>query len=75
MPPGRCARGSLNLGLLAPSARADSVAILHEGSLELPSDIAGVAYYPLDEAGAWRTRLLGELKAAGIAVDANALIS
>lgn len=65
----------LELGYAMGSLGRRRVAILHEEELELPSDIAGVAYYPLDTGGAWKTRLLGELKAAGIAVDADALLS
>ena len=65
----------LELGYAMGTLGRRRVAILHEEGLELPSDIAGVVYYPLDAAGAWRTRILGELKAAGIAVDADALLS
>lgn len=65
----------LELGYAMGTLGRRRVAILHEDDVELPSDIAGVAYYPLDGAGAWRTRILGELKAAGIAVNAEALLS
>lgn len=65
----------LELGYAMGALGRRRVAILHEDGLELPSDIAGVAYYPLDPAGAWRTRILGELQAAGITVDARTLLS
>jgi predicted nucleotide-binding protein len=65
----------LELGYAMGSLGRRRVAILHEDGVELPSDIGGVAYYPLDSAGAWKTRLLGELKAARIVVDAEALLS
>ena len=65
----------LELGYAMGTLGRRRVAILHEDGLELPSDISGIAYYPLDSAGAWKTRILGELKAAGIAVDADALLS
>jgi predicted nucleotide-binding protein len=65
----------LELGYAMGSLGRRRVAILHENGVELPSDIGGVAYYPLDSAGAWKTRLLGELKAAGIVVNAEALLS
>lgn len=64
----------LELGYAMGTLGRRKVAILHEDGLELPSDISGVAYYPLDGPGAWKTRILGELKAAGIAVDADALL-
>lgn len=47
------------------------VCALTRGNLEMPSDYDGVLYVPLDAAGAWRMRLLKELKAAGLNVDAN----
>ena len=64
----------LELGYAMGTLGRRKVAILHEEGLELPSDITGVAYYPLDAPGAWKSRILGELKAAGIAVDADALL-
>jgi len=45
-------------------------ALLEEG-VERPSDIDGFVYVPLDSEGAWKIRLLKELKAAGYSVDAN----
>jgi predicted nucleotide-binding protein len=47
---------------------------LTKGNVEIPSDYSGVVYISLDEAGAWRTELIRELKAAGIDVDANLAI-
>jgi predicted nucleotide-binding protein len=41
------------------------------GDIELPSDYAGVIYIPIDAEGAWRMKLVKELKAVGIEVDAN----
>lgn len=43
---------------------------LVEREVVTPSDIAGVIYIPLDD-GQWRLRLVKEIKAAGIDVDAN----
>lgn len=64
----------LELGFAMGALGRRKVAILHEEGIELPSDISGVGYYPLDQGGAWKARLLGELQAAGIEVDANALL-
>lgn len=47
------------------------VCALTRGDLEMPSDYDGVLYVPLDAAGAWRMRLVKELRAAGLNVDAN----
>jgi hypothetical protein len=40
--------------------------------VETPSDYSGVLYIPYDAADGWRLRLVKELKAAGLDVDANA---
>jgi len=41
------------------------------GNVEVPSDYSGVIYIPIDDAGAWKFRLLTELKSAGLPIDAN----
>jgi predicted nucleotide-binding protein len=64
----------LELGFAMGALGRRRVAILHEEGLELPSDIQGVAYWPLDVAGGWKARLLGELQAGGIEVDPSALL-
>jgi predicted nucleotide-binding protein len=43
---------------------------LVEKGVTLPSDVHGVVYIPLDN-GEWRLRLVRELKAAGLEIDAN----
>jgi len=50
------------------------VAVLYEEGVELPSDVAGLVYIPLDRSGAWKTALARELKDAGIPVDSTALL-
>lgn len=64
----------LELGYAMAALGRRRVVILHQTGVEIPSDISGVAYYELDAGGAWRGRLLGELTAAGIEVDARALM-
>ena len=44
----------LELGFAMGVLGRRRVAILHEDGVELPSDIKGVAYYPLDAGGAWK---------------------
>jgi predicted nucleotide-binding protein len=39
--------------------------------VELPSDISGVLYTPLDPSGAWMMELAREMIAAGIDLDLN----
>jgi predicted nucleotide-binding protein len=38
----------------------ERVAVLYEPTVEKPSDIDGIVYIPLDQAGAWKTALLAE---------------
>lgn len=47
------------------------VCTLYEEGVEIPSDFSGIVYVPLDAAGAWRTLLARELKAAGFQIDMN----
>jgi predicted nucleotide-binding protein len=49
------------------------VAVLHDEGVELPSDIGGLVYIPLDAGGAWQAKLLLELRSAGFAYDMNLL--
>jgi predicted nucleotide-binding protein len=48
---------------------------LKVGSVEIPSDYAGVVYTEMDAAGGWKAQLVRELKAAGFDVDANRAFS
>ena len=47
----------------------DRTAILFEEGVELPTDIDGVAFIPIDAGGGWKAKLATELDAAGIKVD------
>jgi len=51
------------------------VRILRKGDVEIPSDLQGVLYIPMDSAGAWRMELAKEIKNAGIDVDLNKVFS
>jgi predicted nucleotide-binding protein len=45
--------------------------LLRKGSVDMPSDLAGVVYTELDTADGWKLKLVRELKAAGFNIDAN----
>ena len=60
----------LELGFFIGKLGRDRTFALVEKGVALPSDIYGVVYIPLD-GGEWRLRLVKELKAAGLQVDAN----
>ena len=61
----------LELGYFLGLLGRDRVCPLIVEGVEIPSDYDGVAYVRLDESEGWRLKLVGELKAAGIDVDAN----
>lgn len=46
-----------------------NVCALKKGDIEIPSDIGGVIYVAMDDAGGWKTDLLRELDAAGYKID------
>jgi predicted nucleotide-binding protein len=43
----------------------DRVCVLIKGSVEMPSDVAGIGYTDMDDRGAWKPELLREMQAAG----------
>ena len=51
------------------------VCALVKGDVETPGDISGVVYIPMDSAGAWKTHLAKEIKAAGLSVDFNRFLA
>jgi predicted nucleotide-binding protein len=64
----------LELGYAMAALGRRRVAILYQEGVEIPSDILGLAYYELDSKGAWKTKIAGELLAAGFDVDATQLL-
>ena len=65
----------LELGFFLGRLGRDKVCVLVKDKVEFPSDYQGVVYEPMDEDGGWRLRLVKELEAAGMDVDANRLVS
>jgi len=59
----------LELGVFIGSLGRARVVVLKDPEVENPSDLGGLVYIPLDDAGAWRIKLLKELEAADINVD------
>ena len=49
------------------------VCVLYERGVELPSDINGFVYIPIDSAGGWKLKVVNELKAIGYNIDTNLL--
>ncbi len=61
----------LELGYFIGRLSRSRVCALSKGSVEIPSDIHGVVYVPMDEGGGWKLKLATELKQAGIDIDLN----
>lgn len=57
------------LGFFFGKLGRSRVAVLLEENVEKPSDIDGLTYINLDQAGAWKTALARELQAANIPVN------
>ena len=59
----------LELGFFVGRLGRGNVALLYEEGVELPSDIQGVLFLPLDSGDAWKKRLAIEMADAGLSVD------
>lgn len=77
-----CAKGSipeprarqnvlLELGYFIGRLGRDKVCALKRGTLEIPSDFAGVVWETMDNSGGWKQALARELAAAGHDIDWN----
>lgn len=64
----------LELGYFIGKLTRSKVLPLYSDGVELPSDIHGLLYTPLDKAENWKFAIVKELKAAGYSVDANKLL-
>lgn len=63
----------LELGYFIGKLGRSRVCALRKGDVEIPSDISGVLYIPLDDAGGWQMNLISEMQSAGFDIDANRL--
>ena len=61
-------------GYLIAKLGRDRVCALVKGDVETPGDISGVVYTKMDSGGAWKLQLVKNMRAVGIAVDANKLL-
>jgi predicted nucleotide-binding protein len=57
------------LGFFYGAIGRSRVAVLYQHGVELPSDLKGVGWVPLDAKGSWKPKLAKELKHAKIDVD------
>jgi len=63
----------LEHGYLMGRLGRKKVCALVKGDVELPGDVDGIVYEPMDENNAWELKLIRELKAVGYEIDANTL--
>ncbi len=63
----------LELGYFLCKVGRKNIVILHEigHDIEKPSDFDGIVYEPFDEYGAWKNKLMKEMRKAGIFIDQN----
>lgn len=63
----------LELGYFLGTIGRKNIAILHQTGLEIekPSDFDGIVYEPFDDYGAWKGKLIKELRKANIYIDSK----
>lgn len=61
-------------GYLISKLGRQNVCALVKSDVEVPNDISGVVYVPLDEHGAWHLAVAKELRNAGYDIDMNKIV-
>ncbi len=61
----------LELGYFLKAVGRQQICILHKGDIELPSDIHGLLYIPMDDAGEWKEKVVKEMVEAQVLANAN----
>ena len=63
----------LELGYFVGKLGRNRVCALLKGDIEIPSDMLGVAYVPMNDSNGWHLNLGKELRGAGFGIDLNRL--
>ena len=63
----------LELGYFWGRLGRKRLCVLYKEGVELPSDIHGILYVPMDSSNGWQLQLAREMKQAGLPVDLNRL--
>ena len=63
----------LELGYFWGRLGRGRVCVLHKGGVELPSDMQGLLYVPMNSPNGWQLPLATEMKQAGLPIDLNKL--
>ena len=61
----------LEFGYFLAELGRKRIGVLYEEGVELPSDIKGLEYVPLDNTDGWKIKLAKGMRAAGFTVDLN----
>ena len=61
------------MGILVAALTPHCVCVLYEDGVELPCNLDGITYVRLDGAGSWQSKLLLQLRGAGLDYDLNRL--
>lgn len=61
-------------GYLIAKLGRRNVCALVKGKIEIPNDISGVVYVPMDDHKAWRLEIAKELRNAGYNIDMNVIV-
>ena len=64
----------LELGYFMGKLGRERVRVLYEEGVELPSDIHGIVYVPMDSSDGWQLKLAKEMNHAGLPIDPNDLL-
>ncbi|MEO3693688.1 nucleotide-binding protein [Roseateles paludis] len=59
----------LELGYFVGRLGRDKTIVLVKGNIDMPSDVLGLVYEPIDSGEGWKIRVAKELKAAGFSVS------
>lgn len=61
-------------GYLIAKLGRQNVCALVKNDVEIPNDISGIVYIPMDAAGAWKLAVAKELRNAGHQIDMNIVV-
>jgi predicted nucleotide-binding protein len=64
----------LELGYFLGKLGHERIRMIIKGNIEIPSDLQGILYERYDDNGAWRIKLLKEIRAVGIYVDLESVL-